>query len=952
MKNNEFAHLHLHTEFSALDGFGSAGAYAKEASRLGFEYLAITDHGNVDGTIDFQKQCIKNNIKPIIGCELYVVPDMRRKEKGDKRGHLTVLIEDMDGWRTLCKWLSTANDTGFYHRPRCDFGQILISDLKGLVFLTGCAGSVITLPGGEEFIRYLYKKSDGNVYAEIMPHEICNEKKLYDLLAEEFDYLLPIATNDCHYVLEEDWEAQEVLLAIQTNSTWKDPKRWTFGIKGLHLRSADEMLIAFNKQGHWERKVIHEAMENAAILAQRCSNFRIEKQEISLPELPYEVNTIDGQPIKEFTLLEDLCYAGMTKFGLDGIPEYENRLNEELDLIFDKKFERYFLLVLDFIQHCRKQGWGIGPGRGSVGGSLLAHLIGITEGVDPIKYNLRFGRFLSANRVDWPDIDIDVEKRYRQQAVDYLYETYGAERTCGISTDMRLKGKAIIRDLGRVFELPSSDVSSMAFSIWDGREVDGSTIKAALESSQDAQAFQDKYPHIIKLALKIEGQLRGFGRHAAGVVISGDDLTNGSRCVLARRSGDNIAANWNMENSEYCGLMKLDVLGLATISVLKEAEGLINQRECTDFYYHPESNCYFHSDKFPGDTCEEIDFKLELIPEEDPASFKLISKGKTAGLFQVSAKPLTELCIKMGVESFTHLRDALALVRPGPFESGMTAQYIARKHGEKYQSIHSIHDKITKTTYGVLLFQEQIMQVISMMASMTESDADHVRKIIAKKRDPAELEKYKNEFIQGCLTQKTFNEKQALQFWDDLSGWAKYGFGAAHATAYALITYRTAYLKAHYPTEFFCAVLTYGEYNEKSKDINKRKQYIINEAIEYGLSIMPPKINLSNAIKWVAKDKVLYAPFVELNGIGESGAENCVNNKTCLAPKQKGFFNLDPRVKKKTKIDEILEFIKASDPEAIPDNLKNYLPFTCFKQEQKKEKQGVTAIRERSKWKK
>jgi len=950
MKNNEYAHLHLHTEFSALDGFGSPKAYAKEAADLGFEYLAITDHGNVDGTIDFQKQCLENNIKPIIGCELYVVDDMKRKEKSDRRGHLTVLIEDEDGWRTLCRWLTRANVEGFYHRPRCDFQQILDSDLKGLVFMTACAASVITLPKGEEFVKALHKKSDGNVYMEIMPHDIPAQKKLHDIILDKYSDLQFIATNDCHYVIEEDWEAQEVLLAIQSNSTWNDPKRWRFGFKGLHLRTADEMLIAFNKQGHWPRKIIHEGIENASIIAQRCSNFKIKKQEISLPELPYEVNKIDGQPIKEFTLLEDLCYAGMTKFGLDDIPEYENRLDEELDLIFDKKFERYFLLVLDFIEYCRKQGWGIGPGRGSVGGSLIAYLMGITEAVDPIKYNLKFSRFLSENRVDWPDIDIDVEKRYRQQAVDYLYQTYGKERTCGISTDMRLKGKAIIRDIGRVFQLPSSDISSMAFAIYDKKEIDGSTIKYALENTKEGQAFEDKYPHIIELAIKLEGQLRGFGRHAAGIVISGDDLTNGSRCVLTKR-GENIAANWNMENAEYVGLMKLDVLGLATISVIKEAESLINERECTNFYYHPESECYFYSDKHPGDTCVEFEFKSELIPEEDKACFEIISKGKTAGLFQVSAKPLTELCIKMGIESFTHIRDVIALVRPGPFESGMTEQYINRKHGERYQSIHPIHDQITKKTYGVLLFQEQIMQVISMMAGMTESDADHVRKIIAKKRDPAQLEKYKNEFIEGCIKQKTFSEKQALQFWDDLAGWSRYGFGAAHATAYALIAYRTAYLKVHYPIEFFCAALTYGEYNEKTKDYNKHKQCVIDEAIEYDLSIMPPKINISDPVKWIAKGTILYAPFVEINGIGETSAENCVNNKTCLAPKQRGFFNIDPRTKKKTKIEEILELIKADEPETITDNLKNYLSFTCFKKSENK-KPVKEFSKKRNKWKK
>ena len=472
MKNKDFCHLHLHSEHSSLDGFGSCKAYIEKARSLGFSHLGITDHGNVDGVIEFQKQCKENNIKSIIGCELYVVPDMTIKRKGEKRGHLTVLIENEKGWHTLCALLSKANLEGFYHRPRCDFKQILSTDLEGIIFMTACAGSVLTLPNAEPFIDDLYDKSNGNVYVEIMPHQIKAQEKLHNLIKDKYDDLQYIATNDCHWVEKEDAEAQEVLLAIQSNKTWNNPKRWSFGFDGLHLRTADEMILAFKQQGHFNRKTILDAMENSFIIAQRCENFKIKKQDISLPELPYEIQE------DEFNHLENLCQDKLNELFL-GNEKYQIRLENELALIEKKGFGRYFLIVRNFIIQCKNKGWGIGPGRGSVGGCLVAFLLDITQ-IDPIKHNLSFSRFLSENRVDYPDIDIDVEKRFRQEAVDYLYETYGNDRVCGISTEMRLKGKGVIRDLGRIFEIPDRDISEMAYAIWYNNKEDDSTIKFAI----------------------------------------------------------------------------------------------------------------------------------------------------------------------------------------------------------------------------------------------------------------------------------------------------------------------------------------------------------------------------------------------------------------------------------------------------------------------------------------
>ncbi|OGC76261.1 hypothetical protein A2619_02295 [candidate division WWE3 bacterium RIFOXYD1_FULL_39_9] len=896
MDNSSFVHLHLHSTRSWLDGFGTSANYIKRAAELGFKSIALTDHGNVDGAIEWQQECKKANILPVVGCELYVVSDMNKKDKGEKRSHLTVLVENINGWRTLCKWLTKASLEGFYHRPRCDYEQILNSNLDGLIFLTGCAASVIN--ASDRFVRDLDEKANkDSVFIEVMPHNIKSQKQLHAKIKKDYSEWPLVATNDNHYILEEDWEAQEVLLAIQSNAKWNDPNRWRFGFKGLHLRTADEMLQAFEKQGDFTKREVYKAIERTVQIAERCSNFEIKKQNISLPNLPYKISEQS-----EFQELKSRCLIGLREFGLDRKTEYKERLETELALIGKKDFSRYFLIVQDFVLYCKSKGWGVGPGRGSVAGALIAHLLHITEGLDPIKYDLPFSRFLSEDRNDLPDIDLDIEKRYRQQAVDALFEIYGKNNVAYISTEMQMKSKAVIRDIGRVFDLPNDEVSDMANSIWDNPDHEGSAIEYAVERNSEAKQFAEKHPKQIKLALKLEGQFRNAGRHAAGVIISGEDLTQGTRCVLVKR-GDYQVVNWNMKNCEHQGLMKLDVLGLATISVLEECRTLIKQSNSS--------------------------FEIETIPEEDPEAFEFIDSGKTAGLFQVSARPLTELCTQMGISCFEHLNAALALIRPGPSESGMTEEYVERKKGKHWDKDHPIYEDITKDTYGQLVYQEQVMKVISRMAGMSESDADSIRRVIGKKRDPKEFEPYKKQFVDGCAKQKTFSPKEAGEFWDGLLHWARYGFGRGHSTAYALIAYRTAYLKAHYPVEFFCATLSYGEYDEKKKDVQKHKQHIIDEAKEIGLSIMPPKIGISDALRWTIKDNCLYTPFAEIKSFGESNALKCVENKIVAKPKNKGFFNINPVAKKKTKIEETLEKIDAYDPESIPSNLSEYLPFEC-----------------------
>ena len=528
----------------------------------------------------------------------------------------------------------------------------------------------------------------------------------------------------------------------------------------------------------------------------------------------------------------------------------------------------------------------------SVGGSLIAYLLGFTE-TDPIKYGLYFSRFISEERNDLPDIDIDFEDRKRHLVIEYLEKTYGKYNTAGISTFLRMKDRAVIHDVGKVFDVPYKTVNEFAQSIVPYRD-DMNTLEKVLELDE-GQEFKKQYPEVVRNALKLKGTIKSSGQHAAAVVISKEDLRKTNRCNLAVRS-KRIMVNFDMEDSEYCGLMKLDILGLNTLSVLAQTKKLINKK----------------------------DFEFRNIPLDDQNIFTMLSRGETAGVFQLSAVPSTKLCKDMGVKEFVDIPAILALVRPGPFYSGMTEMYIERYHGKKYQKTHPIYDSITKETYGLLVYQEQVMAVISKMAGLPESTADKIRKIIGKKRDSSAFEEYKKIFIRGCLKQKTFSRKQALQFWAGLLEWASYGFSKSHATEYGLISYWTAWLKYHYPSEFMAAELTYGT----------GKEDIANEARKRGIKIITPKIGFSDAIEWRVADKILYAPFIEIKGVGEKEAHKILNP---ISQNSGGFFNLKDVVAiSKSSFSGTtaitLSKIKAHDQHEVPEEkiLKEYFSEGLF----------------------
>lgn len=890
MENKNFCHLHLHNEYSVLDGFGKAENYVKAAKEKGFKYLALTNHGNTDGLLDFQEKCIEYGIKPVMGCELYICKNALQKSK-ETRGynHITALIKNEKGWRNLNQLLTFGHTIGFYHRPRISFSEIL-DHAEGLIFLSGCAATALMHQDGQNFIRDLSSKTE--VYLEIMPHDIPEQldlnNKIFKLAINRWADKV-VATNDCHYIEPEDYKSQDILLCIQTHKKVNDKDRWKFGIKGLHLRTANEMFKAFKKQGVFGPTDIKAAMRRTVRIARKCCDFRIKQREIKLPNPPIK----QLEEINEDKFLWRLCTRGHKKiFGcsIKENPKYHKRLKEEFKIVKHKKFSRYFLVVWELVNWCKSNDIMVGPGRGSVGGSLLAFLMGITS-VDPIKFNLLFSRFIDEERIDYPDIDIDFEDRKRDLVINHLQDIYGEDHVAGVTAFSRMQARNALRDVARAYSVPYGDVDEVAKLIVE-------SISDVLKEEETARRFKEKYPDVIKHAIKLEGQVRGYSQHAAAIIISQEKLTNGARCYLADRKAGRVI-NWEKDNAEYLGLIKLDILGLNTLTILNETKRLVKENYKTDLVF-------------------------ENIKLNDKNLFEMISAGNTIGCFQIGTPAMTNLIKEMGVEKFEHISDAVALVRPGPKNSGMTDQYVERKFGKSWKKHNKIYEQITKDTYGNIVYQEQVMAVINKVAGLPYSTADKIRKIIGKKRDVKEFEQYKEKFIKGCLHKKTMTKSEALEFWEALEKHASYSFNKSHSVEYALIAYWTAYCKYYYPTEFICASLSYLATSKE-----EQKNELVEEARRLGLTVVLPKIGISDPIRWVAKDGVkLFVPFIEAKGIGEKTA---LKLKKVKQPKQKKFFsvNEEKKVAVNKKVEQILQDIDAYNSQdlKIPKEAAKYFTF-------------------------
>lgn len=911
MKN--FTHLHLHDQYSVLDGLGKAKDYCERAKSLGMTSIALTNHGNVDGCIRWQAACKEAGIKPIFGCEAYIVKDLRLRPKGkerEKRNHVTIIAKNKNGWSNLLKMLSIANIEGFYYRPRIDY-ELLEQYCGDLLIGSACASSFVIAPDdlGLQFLRRLKKKS-ADVYLEVMPIDLeeqrsLNKKILY--IAEQFQYPI-VATNDCHYVYKEDKFAHEVLLAMQSKKTWNDPTRWKFTIDTLFLQSRAEMeeslrLYSSVPNQFWER-----ILDNSNIIADRC-RLSLDPIEVRLPDV--DIAEYTGLPPDE--QLMNLVFDGLREkeYKYDWIrpdrDKYEERIIEELSVINGLGFSSYFLIVYELINWCKRENIMTGPGRGSVGGSLVAFCLGITK-VDPFKYDLVFSRFISEARIDLPDIDMDFEQRYRKRVIQHLKDMYGQYNVIGISNFLKMKGKSAIRKVARVFGLPKLDVDKACDSVItrSGGDMRADfSIVDAFETFEDGRRFKEKYPVQADLAIKFEGLIMSHGRHAAGICVSNEDLRSGHLMNYANRAGT-LVSNWDKKDGEHNGLMKLDILGLVSLDVLHLSKDLIKERKGV-----------------------EIDY--DTIPLDDKKVLSEFNSGNCVGVFQFNGNSIMRFCREIGIEDFEGVVAINALHRPGTLKSGTIHDYKDRKHGvQQFSYPHPLVEEITRNTYGIIIYQEQVMMLMYKCGGLPWQTTDTIRKAVSKSQGEQALLKFKDAFVDGCLNKGTLSREEAENIFETIKTFGAYGFNKSHAVEYSMIAFWQMWLKVYYPTEYMCAILSIGSEQKKAEHIQ--------EARRLGLKLHLPDINKSEGEEWVpAEDGDLIIPLVEIKGVGPKAIQEIITARRRGGP-FKSIEDLANRVEKRvvnSKVRKLLETCfcfsdkdTCNFDEAELDNLSQYFNFS------------------------
>ncbi len=835
--HSDYVSLHLHTEYSLLDGAIRIRELVERAKEFKMPALTMTDHGNLFGAVDFYKQVTKAGIKPIIGCEVYVAPGSRF-EKGNVDNeeasfHLILLARDNTGYRNLVSLVTKAYLEGFYYKPRID-RDLLEQYSGGLIGLSACLKGEIPycLQRGlidrarERALEYKHILGPENFYLEIqengLPEQIEANKKLIDLAREL--HIGIVATNDCHYLKREDAKAHDILLCIQTGKTLKDESRLKFSSNEFYFKSPLEMKEAF--------KDIPEAITNTRVIAERC-NVEFALGTTLLPRFEVE----GGEKPDDF--LAKLAYEGLRKKLGDNAPQiYKDRLRTELDVIGKMDYSSYFLIVWDFIRFARSKGIPVGPGRGSAAGSLVSYCIDITE-IDPIKYNLLFERFLNPERISMPDIDVDFCQDRRTEVISYVSEKYGQDHVAQIITFGTMAAKAAIRDVGRAMYIPYAEVDRIAKRVPNTPKI---TIDAALKAEPQLKELYDtntEVRELLDIAMRLEGLNRHASTHAAGVVISPKPLTEYTP-LYKSPADESIMTQFDMGSVEGMGLLKFDFLGLKTLTVIQKTLELIKQ----------------------GGN----ELILKDISLEDKDTYDLLSSGQTTGIFQLESSGMKDILVKMCPNRFEDLIALVALYRPGPIGSGMIDDFIKRKKGKtavKYElpQLKEILDE----TYGVILYQEQVMRIANKLASFSLGQADILRKAMGKKNIQA-MEKQKENFVRGAVS-NGIPEKKAVRIFDLMGLFAEYGFNKSHSAAYAYVAYQTAYLKAHYPVEFMAATLS-ADMNDTDKIVKS-----INECRKMKIDILPPDINLSGREFKVIGNSIRFG-LEAVKGVGGAAIES------------------------------------------------------------------------------
>ena len=834
-----FVHLHLHTEFSLLDGACRIQKLVQRVKDLGQEAVAITDHGVMYGVIDFYRACKGAGIKPIIGCEVYVAPRGRTRfqkvhEYDAAFSHLVLLCRNEEGYRNLSYMVSQGFLEGFYIKPRIDL-DLLREHCGGLIALSACLGGEIPklLMAGDYDkakevaleMRELF--GEDGYYLELQDHNIPTQKKVNEgiLRLHEETGIPLVCTNDAHYLRREDAEMQDILMCIQMGKTVDDPGRMKFETQEFYVKSEEEMAALFPR----------EALDNTAKIAELCNvDFTFGKYH--LPHFQLPEGWSDG-----YAYFEKLCLDGFRWRYPDEPSEYRKQLDYEMAMIRKMGFVDYFLIVSDFIAYAKGHGIPVGPGRGSAAGSMVSYCLNITD-LDPMKYNLYFERFLNPERVTMPDIDIDFCIRRRQEVIDYVARKYGADHVAQIVTFGTMAARAAVRDVGRVLNMPYADVDVIAKQIPSGPGALHITLEEALKLSKPLKESYDsdcKVKKLIDTAMAIEGMPRNTSTHAAGVVITSRPVSD---YVPLAKNDDLVVTQYIMTTLEELGLLKMDFLGLRNLTVLDDAVKLVRRKE--------------------------PDFDIHNIPEDDEATFRMISEGRTSGVFQMESSGMTGVCVGLKPHSIEDLTAIVALYRPGPMES--IPRFISCKNNpEKVTYKHPSLVPILSNTYGCIVYQEQVIQIFQQLGGYSLGQADMVRRAMSKKK-VKDIEKERETFlhgdpernIAGCAANR-IPENVAQSIYDEIYDFANYAFNKAHAVCYALVAYQTAWFKCHHPKEYMAALLT------SVLDSSEKVAEYIAECKEWDIQLLPPDVNESETNFTVSPQGIRFG-LAALKGVGRS----------------------------------------------------------------------------------
>jgi DNA polymerase III subunit alpha len=847
---SEFTHLHVHTQYSILDGASSISGLIAKALEYGMKSIAITDHGNMFGVKAFFNEARKQGIKPIIGCEIYVAAKSRfdKTETDDRSGyHLILLAKNKTGYKNLVKLISYAWIEGFYYKPRID-RELLIKYHEGLIATTACLAGEIPqailnkhIDRAEELVQEFKGLFGDDFYLEVQRHytgdpyfdnEVYTQQnqvlEYYKILSEKYGVKM-VATNDLHFINRDDAEAHDRLICLNTGKDLDDPNRMRY-TKQEYLKTPDEMLQLFSD--------VPYVLDNSMEIDSKIEEYDL-NQEAILPDFPLPDDFADPNEYLHF-----LTYKGAEKRYAEITDELKDRIDFELGVIKNMGFSGYFLIVQDFIQAARDMNVSVGPGRGSAAGSVVAYCNFITD-IDPIKYDLLFERFLNPDRISMPDIDIDFDEDGRDKVIQWVINKYGKNKVAQIITFGTMAAKMAIRDVARVQKLPLAEADKLAKLV---PERPGITLKQAFHDVKelaDAKTSENKLiSETLKYAETLEGSVRHTGLHACGVIISRDDLTDHIP-ICTSKDSDLLVTQYEGGQVESVGMLKMDFLGLKTLSIIRDA--LINIKLSKD-----------------------VDISVDEIPFDDKKTFELFSQGDTGGVFQFESDGMRKHLRELKPNRFEDLIAMNALYRPGPME--YIPNYTRRKNGkEKIVYDHPIMEEYLKTTYGITVYQEQVMQLSRAMAGFTRGQADSLRKAMGKKIRKM-MDELKVLFIEGCV-KNDIPEKTATKVWSDWEAFAEYAFNKSHSTCYAYIAYKMAFLKAHYPAEFYAAVLS-----RNLSDI-KSITYYIEESSRHNISVLGPDVNESEMRFTVNKNGEIRFGMAAIKGVGEAAVESIIEER-------------------------------------------------------------------------